>query len=151
MPKNFSGQAHHSAKNSYSHRPVAGPRRLTTSRLDGCCHRRARVQRRAREYFVLDDPQGRGYRFSVKQNFRRRPPRLGRVFDKSPLYFVTFCTHRRTPFLACDQVHVALSVLPSAPSASSTSESAVTWSCLITFTYSSAGDRTFSWAGGSVF
>ena len=35
------------------------------------------------------------------------PPRLGRVFAHSPLYFVTFCTYRRRPVLATDEVHVA--------------------------------------------
>ena len=43
--------------------------------------------------------------FRVKQNFGRRPPRLGRLFDTSPLYFVTFCTHLRKPYLARDEVH----------------------------------------------
>src|SRR6516225_567201 len=36
----------------------------------------------------------------VKQGF-------GRLFDTGPLYFVTFCTHLRKPFLACDDVHAA--------------------------------------------
>jgi len=53
----------------------------------------------------LDGPQGRGYRLRVKRNFGRRPPRLGRIFDTSPLYFVTFCTHQRRRFLACEDVH----------------------------------------------
>ena len=45
--------------------------------------------------------------FLVKQDFGGRPPRLGRLFDTSPLYFVTFCTHLRKPYLACDEVHAA--------------------------------------------
>src|SRR5215813_13549896 len=45
--------------------------------------------------------------FRVKQGFGRRPPRLGRLFDTSPLYFVTFCTHLRKPFLARGDVHAA--------------------------------------------
>jgi putative transposase len=45
--------------------------------------------------------------FCVKQDFGRRPPRLGRLFDTSPLYFVTFCTHLRKPYLARDEVHPA--------------------------------------------
>jgi putative transposase len=45
--------------------------------------------------------------FCVKQDFGRRPPRLGRLFDTSPLYFVTFCTYLRKPFLARDEVHAA--------------------------------------------
>jgi REP element-mobilizing transposase RayT len=45
--------------------------------------------------------------FAVKQEFERRPLRLARVFDRSPLYFVTFCTHARTPCLAHDEVHAA--------------------------------------------
>jgi REP element-mobilizing transposase RayT len=43
----------------------------------------------------------------VKRTFGRRPPRLGRVFATSPLYFVTFCTHERNRFLAKDEVHAA--------------------------------------------
>jgi REP element-mobilizing transposase RayT len=43
----------------------------------------------------------------VKQDFGRRPPRLGRLFDTSPLYFVTLCTQSRKPYLACDEVHAA--------------------------------------------
>ena len=45
--------------------------------------------------------------FRVKQDFARRPPRLGRLFETSPLYFVTFCTHLRKPYLARDKVHAA--------------------------------------------
>lgn len=45
--------------------------------------------------------------FKVKEKFERRPLRLARVFDKSPLYFVTFCTHARTPCLARDEIHAA--------------------------------------------
>jgi REP element-mobilizing transposase RayT len=45
--------------------------------------------------------------FEMKQGFERRPLRLTRVFDKSPLYFVTFCTHERTPCLARDEIHAA--------------------------------------------
>jgi len=48
--------------------------------------------------------------FRVKPNFKRRPPRLGRVFNDRPLYFITFCTHQRKPFLACDEVHAAFAV-----------------------------------------
>ena len=43
----------------------------------------------------------------MKQDFGGRPPRLGRLFDTSPLYFVTFCTHLREPYLARDEVHAA--------------------------------------------
>lgn len=35
------------------------------------------------------------------------PPRLGLIFQVAPLYFVTFCTHRRDPWLACNAVHDA--------------------------------------------
>ena len=41
----------------------------------------------------------------VTQEFERRPLRLARVFHKSPLYFVTFCPHKRTPWLARDEIH----------------------------------------------
>ncbi len=43
----------------------------------------------------------------MKRIFGRRPPRLGRLFATGPLYFVTFCTHERQPFLAKDAVHTA--------------------------------------------
>jgi putative transposase len=43
----------------------------------------------------------------VKPDFKRRPPRLSRVFNGCPLYFVTFCTHQRKRFLACDEIHEA--------------------------------------------
>jgi putative transposase len=45
--------------------------------------------------------------FWVKQEFERRPLRLARVFDGNPLYFVTFCTHSRTPWLALNEIHAA--------------------------------------------
>jgi putative transposase len=43
----------------------------------------------------------------VKQKVGRRPLRLGRLFDPSPLYFVTFCTHNRKPYLANDEIQSA--------------------------------------------
>jgi REP element-mobilizing transposase RayT len=43
----------------------------------------------------------------VKRTFGRRPPRLGRIFATSPVYFVTFCTHERQRFLAKPEVHTA--------------------------------------------
>jgi REP element-mobilizing transposase RayT len=43
----------------------------------------------------------------VKEKFGRRPLRLGRLLTRGPLYFVTFCTHQRRPFLARDEVHAA--------------------------------------------
>ena len=46
-------------------------------------------------------------RLHVQKNFGRRPVRLYRVFAPGPLYFVTFCTHERRPFLARDEVHTA--------------------------------------------
>jgi putative transposase len=45
--------------------------------------------------------------FKVKPEFERRPLRLSRVFDTSPLYFVTFCTHGRRSCLARDEIHAA--------------------------------------------
>jgi putative transposase len=41
--------------------------------------------------------------------FGRRPPRLDEVFQRydSPVYFVTFCTHGRKPFLASKRTHSA--------------------------------------------
>jgi putative transposase len=44
----------------------------------------------------------------VNQEFERRPLRLGRVFDTSPLYFVTCCTHGRRSCLARKEIHAAL-------------------------------------------
>jgi len=55
----------------------------------------------------MDGPQGRGYRSCVKRTIGRRPPRLERIFSRSPLYFVTFCTHERQQFLAKDEIHTA--------------------------------------------
>jgi len=46
--------------------------------------------------------------FRVTQKFGRRPLRLDRVFEATPLYFVTFCTHNRNACLACDELHTAL-------------------------------------------
>jgi REP element-mobilizing transposase RayT len=46
----------------------------------------------------------------MKQTFAQRPPRLGRVFATSPLYFVTFCTHERRRFLASRDVHSAFAL-----------------------------------------
>ena len=43
----------------------------------------------------------------MKRDFGRRPPRLGRIFATSPVYFVTFCTHERQRFLAKHEVHAA--------------------------------------------
>ena len=40
-----------------------------------------------------------------KNKYPGRPPRLSRVFDRTPLYFVTFNTWNRRPLLANDAVH----------------------------------------------
>lgn len=61
--------------------------------------------RRDRSDWTPTGPVATG--FLVTQNFGRRPPRLDRLFDTSPLYFVTFCTHLRKPYLARDEVHAA--------------------------------------------
>jgi REP-associated tyrosine transposase len=47
-------------------------------------------------------------RRSVKE-FSRRPPRLDRIYRAAdrPVWFVTFCTHERRPWLASDSVHAA--------------------------------------------
>ena len=52
----------------------------------------------------MDGPRGRGYKASVKQTFGCRPPRLSRIFDQRPLYFVTFCTYKRKRWLAKDEI-----------------------------------------------
>jgi len=60
----------------------------------------------------VDGPQGRGYNaiLVTGKSFGERPPRLERIFQSktSPVYFVTFCTHERKPWLACASVHEAL-------------------------------------------
>lgn len=38
-------------------------------------------------------------------SFKKRPLRLIRVYDSTPLYFVTFCTYERRPILAIESVH----------------------------------------------
>lgn len=45
----------------------------------------------------------------IPRKFRGRPPRLDEVFQRydSPVYFVTFCTHRRRPVLASERTHSA--------------------------------------------
>jgi REP element-mobilizing transposase RayT len=43
----------------------------------------------------------------VTQQFGGRPPRLGLIFVQTPVYFVTFCTHRRRSWLAEQPVHNA--------------------------------------------
>jgi putative transposase len=55
----------------------------------------------------LDGSQGLATGFRVKQGFERRPLRLGQVFDTSPFYFVTFCTHARRSCLAREEIHAA--------------------------------------------
>ena len=40
-----------------------------------------------------------------EKKYPGRPPRLSRVFDRTPLYFVTFNTWNRYPLLANDAVH----------------------------------------------
>src|SRR3712207_6039914 len=42
-----------------------------------------------------------------EQRRPRLPPRLDRVFARTPLYFVTFCPYRRRPLLATPAVHDA--------------------------------------------
>ncbi len=42
-----------------------------------------------------------------KKKYPGRPQRLSRVFDRTPLYFVTFNTWKRLPLLANDSVHEA--------------------------------------------
>jgi REP element-mobilizing transposase RayT len=40
-------------------------------------------------------------------DYPKVPPRLGRIFANNPLYFVTFCTHRRRNILATGAIHSA--------------------------------------------
>jgi putative transposase len=37
-------------------------------------------------------------------DYTKRPPRLTRIFGNNPLYFVTFCSHRRSKVLATNSV-----------------------------------------------
>src|SRR5205809_751305 len=57
--------------------------------------------------FAFDRPQGRGYRFWREAKFQTTATAVGPCFDASSLYFVTFCTHQRKPFLARDELHAA--------------------------------------------
>jgi len=41
-------------------------------------------------------------------DFPKLPPRLARIFTNNPLFFVTFCTHRRRKVLAMNSVNDAL-------------------------------------------
>jgi len=43
----------------------------------------------------------------MADNYPELPPRLPRVFINNPLYFVTFCTHRRRKLLATNSVNDA--------------------------------------------
>ncbi len=56
-------------------------------------------------------PQGDGYRAShvakPMSNYPQVPPRLRRIFPHHPVYFVTFCTHRRRAILASKTVNAA--------------------------------------------
>ena len=40
-------------------------------------------------------------------DYPKLPPRLARIFTNDPLYFVTFCTHRRKKLLARNSVNDA--------------------------------------------
>jgi putative transposase len=42
-----------------------------------------------------------------RERYPGRPPRLSAVFNRTPLYFVTFNTWNRQPILATDSVHEA--------------------------------------------
>lgn len=54
-------------------------------------------------------PQGDGYSRARRtmSNYPQVPPRLSRIFQNCPLYFVTFCTHRRKAVLANEGVDAA--------------------------------------------
>ncbi len=41
----------------------------------------------------------------MNRRFALRPPRLTRIFEADPLYFVTFCTYLRRPWLANNDPH----------------------------------------------
>ena len=41
----------------------------------------------------------------TSQSFKKRPPRLARIYNNTPLYFVTYCTRDRRPLLASEPVH----------------------------------------------
>jgi len=69
---------------------------------------------------TCDGSQSRGYSFCLRliyqpnllrpvesRKFAARPLRLSQVFRSPPLYFVTFCTHRRRACLASAELHTA--------------------------------------------
>ena len=69
---------------------------------------------------TCDGSQSRGYSFCLRliyqpnllrpvesRKFAARPLRLSQVFPSPPLYFVTFCTHRRRACLASAELHTA--------------------------------------------
>ena len=101
-----------STRSSCSHRSVAG----FTGARNWTAHRAVATTRNFDMLFLSDKiarENGNARRrrapslqiFRVRDHFGRRPLRLGRVFDVSPLYFVTFCTHKRSQCLGCDEVH----------------------------------------------
>jgi len=55
---------------------------------------------------ALRFPQGSGYKIRVAE-YPKLPPRLQSIFPHHPLFFITFCTHRRMKLLASDAVHAA--------------------------------------------
>jgi putative transposase len=48
-----------------------------------------------------------GRRLQEMAHYPKIPPRLSRVFTNNPVFFVTFCTHRRRKVLATNFVHLA--------------------------------------------
>jgi REP-associated tyrosine transposase len=54
------------------------------------------------------DQRHKGYRITMAYDYPKLPPRLPRVFTNNPLYFVTFCTHRRRKLPATNSVNDAL-------------------------------------------
>jgi len=86
-------------------------------------------------HVLFNGPQGRGYNINrvslcptqsctlggvatrlwrvlsitTPRKFGQRPPRLDQVFQRydPPVFFVTFCTHKRKPLLGCAAVHSA--------------------------------------------
>ena len=55
------------------------------------------------------NPYATYFDLMTPKNFGQRPPRLDQLFQtyNEPVYFVTFCTHRRKALLASNRVHLA--------------------------------------------
>ena len=57
---------------------------------------------------AIASPTGRRLQLGPSMNdYAKLPPRLTRIFANNPVFFVTFCTHRRRKLLATKSVNAA--------------------------------------------